>query len=605
MPDCPASPDLRAYAEQPPAARQADGVRRHLDRCPLCRLRVEGLERISLAIRERGRSSAALPRPESLWHPVRVAPPVRIGGLTLHKVLQRGDHSVTFEGHERTLNRTVSVRFLLTRDTTVLNDLRTTADLAGVRIPGLNPLHFVDVVEDFPMIVSDLCPGLPLADLHLGPALSIGTRLQLVRTIATLLAGLHERGHLHNRLGPTSVLADAGGYLRLADHALPPSPLPTHAAEAPGYARLAPPEAAERKPTPASDVYALAGLAYEIWTGHPPFTGSFAEIRAAHDTELPATEPLTRAGLPVPLQAVLLAGLAKDPAQRPTDGAAFADAWQRAAVAGGLPANPGAGTRVPDLAEAVMAVRPNRVALPRAGKVRAADVPDLLSLLARRHGLWGRIDPAAQPDWLDRVYPELTRFPARQRPHVLAEVLEDDRSAESAAGFGALLGPVAMIPLASAALPLLPGLLGPVVLIGGTVTAAWLGAGVSRMGYALLTHRTLRIKLRRRLLAGGTPICLRCAYDLRGNQTALCPECGYLAPLIQFRVLLRGEDERGRYAIAAYTNSLNPGTAGACAHQALCDQGYQVREILDVRQEPGWSADWPIGLLRVGEKARD
>ncbi|HPF41137.1 MAG TPA: hypothetical protein PK093_21060 [Phycisphaerae bacterium] len=47
-------------------------------------------------------------------------------------------------------------------------------------------------------------------------------------------------------------------------------------------------------------------------------------------------------------------------------------------------------------------------------------------------------------------------------------------------------------------------------------------------GYALLRwrRRSIQRNLRRQLIASGVPICIRCGYDLRGQEDARCPECG-------------------------------------------------------------------------------
>jgi len=45
------------------------------------------------------------------------------------------------------------------------------------------------------------------------------------------------------------------------------------------------------------------------------------------------------------------------------------------------------------------------------------------------------------------------------------------------------------------------------------------------LGYALLRKR-LRRGLRRELRAEGVMLCIPCGYDLQGNQSGVCPECG-------------------------------------------------------------------------------
>ncbi len=58
------------------------------------------------------------------------------------------------------------------------------------------------------------------------------------------------------------------------------------------------------------------------------------------------------------------------------------------------------------------------------------------------------------------------------------------------------------------------GILGGITGGSGTVAMAW------------FWRRRVRRFLRERLLALGVPICLKCGYDLRGQTTPRCPECG-------------------------------------------------------------------------------
>lgn len=60
-----------------------------------------------------------------------------------------------------------------------------------------------------------------------------------------------------------------------------------------------------------------------------------------------------------------------------------------------------------------------------------------------------------------------------------------------------------------------------VILLAVAMFAAYLGA---RTLYFLLRFRTIR---------SGTPICPRCAYDVRGNQSGVCPECGAALPSLK------------------------------------------------------------------------
>ena len=87
-------------------------------------------------------------------------------------------------------------------------------------------------------------------------------------------------------------------------------------------------------------------------------------------------------------------------------------------------------------------------------------------------------------------------------------------------GYAALigLGMTGVLVLIRPWIPLPPGAFGGIV---GCVTG---GTGVIAMTW-YWRHRYRRF-LRKRLNALGIPICIKCGYDLTGNVSGVCPECG-------------------------------------------------------------------------------
>src|SRR6185369_2886654 len=67
-----------------------------------------------------------------------------------------------------------------------------------------------------------------------------------------------------------------------------------------------------------ADLYAWGCLAYELFTGAPPFTGDSPQrVLTAHLTTTPAPIASRRADLPAPIANLVMRCLAKEPAQRP------------------------------------------------------------------------------------------------------------------------------------------------------------------------------------------------------------------------------------------------------------------------------------------------
>jgi formylglycine-generating enzyme required for sulfatase activity len=158
-----------------------------------------------------------------------------------------------------------------------------------------------------------------------GKVLPVEAAVRIAHEVAHGLGALHAADIVHRDLKPANILFDAAGHARLADLGLAQLPdgaslrsdLGSSAERHPGTPAYMSPEQAETVAVlrPPSDVYALGLVLFEMLSGR-----NYTYLRP--DTRVSQL----RAGIPLELDGLLARMLARNPQERPWDGAELAQA---------------------------------------------------------------------------------------------------------------------------------------------------------------------------------------------------------------------------------------------------------------------------------------
>ncbi len=181
-------------------------------------------------------------------------------------------------------------------------------------------------------LVMELVTGDPLSEViaRQGP-LPVNTVLLLLAQAAEALHAAHDMGVVHRDVKPGNLLLLADGTIKVTDFgiawAINSIPI-TEVGQVVGTARyMSPEQASGAEATPASDIYSLGVVGYEMLTGRPPFTTEHpAALALAHVHQSPDPLPST---VPTEVRAIIHKALAKDPADRPADARTFARELRR------------------------------------------------------------------------------------------------------------------------------------------------------------------------------------------------------------------------------------------------------------------------------------
>jgi hypothetical protein len=264
-----------------------------------------------------------------------------IDGFEVLDELGRGGMGVVYKAWQVPLQRLVALKMIVTGNTASqahLDRFRAeTLAVARVQHPNIIQLFDVGVHDGKPYFFMEYAAGGSLARKLDAAPQPFAAAAQLVQTLARAVHVAHEHGIVHRDLKPANVLLTDDGVLKITDFGLAKrlddESAQTQTGSILGTPSYMAPEQAEgrvRDVAPATDVYALGAILYELLTGRAPFRGAsmletLDQVRAVE----PVPPRFLRPGTPRDLETICLTCLQKDTACRYPSAAALADDLER------------------------------------------------------------------------------------------------------------------------------------------------------------------------------------------------------------------------------------------------------------------------------------
>jgi eukaryotic-like serine/threonine-protein kinase len=252
----------------------------------------------------------------------------------LVRMIGSGGMGTVWEAEDETLGRPVAVKVLsesfAAGERAVRRFEREAQAAARLSGPYIAAVYDFGRSEGRPYIVMELVRGETLEDrlAREGP-LPPREASRIATQVAEALEEAHRAGIVHRDVKPGNVMLTPAGDVKVMDFGIAAAAWAERVTTSglvlgtPSY--LAPEQAKSEKTTPASDVYALGAMLYEMVAGRPPFVAeSPVALALAHIREDPRPLDQVADGVPPSLASASMAALAKDPAERPPSAAAFA-----------------------------------------------------------------------------------------------------------------------------------------------------------------------------------------------------------------------------------------------------------------------------------------
>jgi serine/threonine-protein kinase len=253
-----------------------------------------------------------------------------------------GASAVVYRAWDRELRRLVAIKVL--REVAAMSNVardrfrREAQAAANLVHPSVVTVYDAGEQKGCLYLVMELIDGKPFAELMLRHPQERRRLVHLLEKASRGVAVAHEKGVVHRDLKPANILVTEAGEPKVADfglaHLMDSDNALTRSGAKLGTPYYMAPEQVEGRAgqvTPATDVYALGAILYEVLTGRPPSAAeSLAEVFASILSQEPVAPRRLDPKISRDLETIALKALEKDPRRRYPSAREFADDLQRA-----------------------------------------------------------------------------------------------------------------------------------------------------------------------------------------------------------------------------------------------------------------------------------
>ncbi len=255
-----------------------------------------------------------------------VVPGQRLGRYITVALIGRGGMGEVWSAQDTDLDRFVALKFLTSETLVGLDPQQITREAkaaSALNHHGIVTIHEVVQSGSTPAIVMELVEGKPLREVC-GKPLPLPEVLAIGLQIAEALAAAHASGVIHGDIKPENIFVRPDHYVKLLDFGLARKVTTETIAQGfgppLGTLRYMSPEQARAEPlSPASDVFSLGLVLFELLAGRHAFPAASPLDTAQGILEKEAVAPSSlNPNVPPRLDLLLRTMLSKEPSARPT-----------------------------------------------------------------------------------------------------------------------------------------------------------------------------------------------------------------------------------------------------------------------------------------------